>query len=256
MQKLSSGSQRAIAWTLRIVSLAILLTTWELYGSRPDTLAVAPVSDVLSSLVRGLLSGELVMATAGTVQTFFVGYLIAAVLGVSIGALIAVSRWAMNTLEPLVHAAYATPASLLIPILGIYTGFGFRGRVILVVIWSVFEVLINTTGAVRSVSSSLIEVGQAFGAGRRQFYQKIILPAAMPQIAVGLRLAVGKAIRGAVTAEVLLAVSNLGQVLINAGATFNIARMLAGIVLVMLMGLTLMRSAEAIERRAMRWQYL
>lgn len=249
-----TAKQRTIAWSLRIVSLTIFLIAWEMYGRRPDTLAVAPFSEVTTSLVTGLFSGELLAATAATVQTFLVGYAITAVLGVTFGVLIGVSRWAVNTLEPLVHAAYSTPASLLIPILGIYTGFGFRGRVVLVVLWSVFEVMINTTGGVRSVSPSLVEAGRAFGANRRDFYRKIVLPAALPQIAVGLRLAVGKAIRGAVTAEVLLAVTNLGQVLVNAGATFNIPRLLAGIVLVMLMGLALMRSAEALERRALRWQ--
>lgn len=254
MKEFSLGGQRAVAWSLRVVSLAAFLGAWEWYGRQPDVLAVAPVSEVAESLVGGLVSGELVTATAATVQTFAVGYVITVILGVTFGLLIGVSRWATNTLEPLVHAAYSTPASLLIPVLGIYTGFGFRGRVVLVVLWSVFEVLINTTGAVRAVPESLVEAGRAFGARRVDFYRKIVLPAAMPQIAVGLRLAVGKAIRGAVTAEILLAVSNLGGVLVNAGATFNIPRLLAGIVLVMLMGLALMRSAEALERRSLRWQ--
>lgn len=245
-----------VAWPLRIGSLGVFLSVWEIYGRRPDTLAIAPVSEVVTSLVSGLISGGLATAVGSTLLTFIVGYLITVVLGLTGGVLIAVSRWATNTLEPLVHAAYSTPASLLIPILGIYTGLGFRGRVTLVVLWSVFEVLINTTSAVRGVPASLTDVGKAFRASKGAYYRKIVLPDAMPQIAVGLRLAVGKAIRGAVTAEVLLAVTNLGKVLVDAGSTFNIPRLLAGILLVMLMGLVLMRSAEAIERRAFRWQQL
>lgn len=252
----TTARDRAIAWPLRIASLAVFLAAWEVYGRQPDTLAIAPMSEVVSSLVGGLVAGTLAKAAGSTVLTFLVGYLITVVLGVSVGMFIAVSRWATNTLEPLVHAAYSTPASLLIPILGIYTGLGFGGRVTLVVVWSVFELLINTTSAVRGVSTSLTDVGRAFRASRFSYYRKIVLPDAMPQIAVGLRLAVGKAIRGAVTAEILLAVTNLGKVLVDAGSTFDVPRLLAGILLVMLIGLALMRSAEAIERRAFQWQQL
>jgi ABC-type nitrate/sulfonate/bicarbonate transport system permease component len=73
-------------------------------------------------------------------------------------------------------------------------------------------------------------------------------------VVVGLRLAVGKAVRGAVTADVLLSISNLGKVLVSAQATFNISLMLAAIVLVLLLGLVLMRLAEWLERRILAWQ--
>lgn len=247
-------SSRPLAWLLRLSSLAILLVAWQWYGSRPDSFAIAPATEVAAALVEGVVGGELLRAAGGTLITFSIGYFFTAVLGVGFGLLIGTSRWATNTLEPLVHAAYSTPSSLLIPVLSIYTGFELRGRVILVVLWSVFEVVINTSTAVREVPDALRDVGRAFGADRLDFYRKVILPSAFPQIAVGLRLAVGKALRGAVTAEILLAVSNLGEVLVNAGATFRVPLLLAGIVFVTLVGLALMKAAEALERRLLRWQ--
>lgn len=250
----TARSPRTQAWLLRLTSLAVLLGAWQWYGSRPDSFAIAPASEVAVALVKGVLGGELLRAAGGTLLTFAIGYFFTAVLGVGFGLLIGTSRWAANTLEPLVHAAYATPSSLLIPVLSIYTGFELRGRVILVVLWSVFEVVINTSTAVREVPEALRDVGRAFGALRLDFHRKVILPAAFPQIAVGLRLAVGKALRGAVTAEILLAVSNLGEVLVNAGATFRVPLLLAGIVFVTLVGLALMKAAELLERRLLRWQ--
>lgn len=247
-------NSRTVAWVLRLASLAVFFSAWQWYGSRPDSFAIAPASEVFAALVDGLLSGLLLRAAGGTMVTFLIGYLLTAVLGVGLGLLIGTSRWATNTLEPLVHAAYSTPSSLLIPVLSIYTGFDLRGRVTLVVLWSVFEVVINTSTAVREVPAALREVGRAFGAARLDFHRKVVLPAALPQIAVGLRLAVGKALRGAVTAEILLAVSNLGEVLVNAGATFRVPLLLAGIVFVTLVGLALITAAEALERRLLRWQ--
>lgn len=253
-QTVDERRQKRIAWALRAISLAVFLGAWEWYGLQDRNIAIAPVTEVVASLVEGLAGGELLGALGMTMLTFAVGYVISAILGVTFGVLIGVSKWATNTLEPLVHAAYATPTSLLIPILGIYTGFGFTGRVVLVVIWSVFEILIPTTTGVREIPRSLQEVGHSFGARGLAYYRMIVLPSAFPHIALGLRLAVGKAIRGAVTAEVLLAVANLGRVLINSGSTFNVPRLLATIVLIMLLGLALMRGAERLERRVLRWQ--
>ena len=242
-------------WLVRLGSLVAFVAVWEWYGRRGDIFAIAPFTRVIGALVEGIADGSLLIAAAGTLLVVVVAYLISAVVGVAVGVLIAVSEWAENTLEPLVHAGYATPISLMIPVIGIYTGLGFRGRVTLTVFWSIFEIIVNTTGGVRAVPPSLIEVGRAFRARRPDLYRKIVLPAAMPSIALGLRLAVGRAQRGAVTAEVLLSVTNLGAVMVLAGAGFDVPLLLAGILFVMLVGFTLMRLAEGVELRLVRRRY-
>jgi ABC-type nitrate/sulfonate/bicarbonate transport system permease component len=248
------GRTRVIAWVLRIASLAAFLAAWEWYGQQGSSFAIAPATDVLSALWSGIVNGTLVRAAVGTIQTMVVGYLIAVVIGVGGGVLIAVSRWAANTLEPLALAAYATPMALLIPVIGIYIGLGFQGRVFLVVVWCVFEILINTITGVREVPPNLIETARSFGIGRWAMYRKVVLPAAFPFIIVGLRLGVGRAIRGAVTAEVLLSVTNLGKIMVSAGSTFDMPQMLAGIFFVMLLGYALMWVAEFVEGWVLAWR--
>lgn len=243
-----------LPWTARVLLLALVLGMWQWYGMRPESFAIAPVTEVAAAMWEGLVGGEFLRAAGGTLLTMLVGYSIAAFLGVGFGLFIGVSRYARNTLEPLVHAGYATPVSLLIPIIGIYTGLDFRGRVILTVLWCVFEILVNTTTGIREVSPALIEVGRAFNTPRRHLYFKIVLPAAMPYIMLGLRIGVGRAVRGAVTAELLLAAANLGAVLLIAGSTFDVPKLLAGIVFTMIMGLVLMKVAEVIERRALAYR--
>jgi ABC-type nitrate/sulfonate/bicarbonate transport system permease component len=253
----AAGARRALSlsrgdtvmWGLRIASVVAFLGVWEWYGRRPDSFTIAPVSAVAEAMYEGFASGEFLVALGGTVFTMVVGYLIAAVIGVGVGLWIGVSRYAQNTIEPLVHAGYATPISLLIPIIGIYTGLELRGRITLVVLWCVFEILVNTSTGIKEVPSSLIDVGKSFNASRWDLYRKVILPAATPFIMLGLKIGVGRAIRGAVTAELLLSAANLGRIVLGAGSTFNIPKLLAGIVLTMLLGLVLMRLASFVEQR-------
>jgi ABC-type nitrate/sulfonate/bicarbonate transport system permease component len=241
-------------WGLRILSFLLFLAAWQWSGSRPEMFALAPPSEVFPTLVEAILEGDLIRAAAGTLYTMIVGYLLAMVVGVVMGFAIAVSVWAKNAIEPLVNAAYSSPMAMLIPVLGVYIGLEFRGRVFLVVLWSVFVIIINTATGVREVPTSLVEMAQSFGMRRPDIYSKVIFPSALPYVLVGLRLGAGRALRGAVTAEILMSVTNLGKFLIDAGSTFQMAKLLAGIVLVILLGLVIIQGAEYVERRILSWR--
>lgn len=250
-----ANGRRWVLWGVRLAVIAALLALWQWYGNRPDSLAVAPLTDVLDSLWKGFVDdGELTSALFGTLTAFLVGYGISAVGGVLLGFVIATTTWGRNTLEPLVDAAYATPMSLLIPVLGIYTGLGFRGRVTLIVFWSIVEIIINTMAGVRATPPERVDLARSFSAPRRVIYRHVIFPSALPLVATGLRLGVGRAIRGAVTAELLLAAANLGRVSLFAQSTFDISRLLAVILLVMLVGVALMKTAAFLEHRALRYR--
>lgn len=245
----ASRRESVIAWGIRGISLATVLLAWQVYGSRPDTFAVASVTEVLGAIAEGVTNGALLDAALGTLTVTAIGYTIAAVIGVGVGVGIAVSRWMENTVEPLVAALYATPMSLMIPIIGIYTGLGLRGRVFFTVFWCIFEIIVNTASGVRDVPTATIETARAFGAKGLWLYRRVILPAALPSIVLGLRLGIGRALRGAITAELLLAAANLGEVMIRAGASFRISLLLGTIVLVMVLGFVLMRLGESVEKR-------
>jgi NitT/TauT family transport system permease protein len=250
----SSPVRRNALIGVRVGSIALVLIAWQWYGSKPDTFAVAPFTEVLESLWSGFAEGDFGPALRGTLWSFLVGYSISAVLGVLIGLAIATTAWGRNAIEPIVDIVYMTPMSLLIPIIGIYTGLGFQGRVLFIVLWSIVEIIVNTAEGVRSTPAQRIELARSFNSSRTMLYTKVIFPSALPQTMAGLRLGVGRALRGAVTAELLLAAANLGRLSLFAGSTFDIPRLMAVILLVMLTGLLLMRGASAIERRALRYQ--
>ncbi|KWX67404.1 ABC transporter permease [Mycobacterium sp. NAZ190054] len=245
----SNTAERVTVWVFRLAILVAILGGWQWYGSQPDVFAIAPVTEVAQSMWAGFADGEFPRALAGTMATMVVGYTIAAVLGVAIGLWIGVSEYARNTIEPLTNAAYATPVALFIPVIAIYTGLEMSGRVVLVVLWCIFEVIVTTSAGVREVPTPLVEVGRSFSLPRRDIYRKVVLPAATPYVLLGLRLAVARAMRGAVTAELLLASANLGLILTQSGARFDSPKLLAAILVTMFMGLILMRLASVIEDR-------
>jgi NitT/TauT family transport system permease protein len=248
-------SSRRAAWVaLRIASIVAVLGLWEWYGNDPDQYAVAPPSDVFPSLWDGLADGTFLTALGGTFGFMFVGLAIASVIGVGLGLIVASSSVADNTLTPLINAANTAPMTLLIPILGVYTGIDFWGKVFLVVAFAVFVILINTEAGVRAVSGAYHETAESFCVSRYQLIRHVVLPASAPFIVTGMRLGVGRAFRGAIVADLLLAVANLGQILVTAGSTFNTPRLLAGILFTTIVGVILMGAVELAERRIIRWR--
>jgi ABC-type nitrate/sulfonate/bicarbonate transport system permease component len=250
----SSPRRRWIAVGLRIASITVLLAIWEWYGSDPVHFATPPPSRVFPALWDALAHGELLDATVGTLTTLVVGLAISIVLGVVMGFAIALFPWARNTIDPLVDAAYAMPVTMLIPIVGVYTGLDFRGRVFIVVSYVLLVIVISTSTGVRDVPRDLVETARAFGLRGRRLWTGVILPSALSHIASGISTGVARGIRGAVTAELLLIAADLGAMILKAGALLDTPALLAAILWTLLLGYVLYAAALWLERRALRWR--
>jgi NitT/TauT family transport system permease protein len=249
-------NRRATAIALRVASLAALLGIWQWYGSDPLHFATPPPTEVFPALWDMLVNGDLLEATAGTLATLAVGMVISIVLGLVFGFAIALFPWARNTLDPLVDAAYAMPVTMLIPIVGVYTGLDFRGRVFIVVTYVALVIVISTATGVRDVPRDLIEAGRAFGHKGWSLWRAVILPSAGSHIASGVSTGVARGIRGAVTAELLLIAANLGELILGAGASLATDQLLAAILWTLLLGYVLYASALKAETRLLRWRTL
>jgi len=240
-----------IRWT---VSVVLFFVVWEIVGRRGDYTAIKPFSQVAGQLWSAMtVDGGLWRATAGTLGIALAGYAVAVVVGVAVGYLTGSSPVAAATLDPLVNAAYATPVYMVIPVLGIYLGLEFAGKVFLVVVFAVFVVIINTSAGVRQVPPGLLEMATSFRLTRAQKLRRIILPSAAPYIATGMRLAAGLSVQGAIVGELLLRVDNLGLQLLNAGSSFQIARLLAMSFFIAMLATATMLLARWAERRVIRW---
>jgi NitT/TauT family transport system permease protein len=245
---------RLVGIGLRVATLLVLLGAWQWYGSQPAHIATPPPSKALPALWTALTSQGLLKSTAGTLLEVVVGLAISLVFGIIVGFAIALFPWAKDTLDPLVDAAYAMPVTMLIPIVGIYTGLGFRGRVFIVFTYVALVIVISTSTGVREVDRGLIETARAFRVDRFAFFRKVLFPAALSHIGSGISLGVSRAVRGAVTAELLLVTANLGGYLVREQAIFNNAALLGGILWTLILGYVLYEFALFLERRATPWR--
>lgn len=237
-----------------LASVVLFLIIWEAIGRSGMLFAITPATEVLPLMVDELIHGELRAAIFETLRTAAIGLVIAVVLAVPAGLLTGSTQWASWVLDPLFNAGFAMPSAILLPVIGLYLGLGLESKLFMVVIFCFFVIAINTSTGVKTVSPGSKEMARAFGLSSREIAVKIVLRGASPAILTGIRIGVSRAVQGAVLADLLLAADGVGLYLIDAGSTFDVSDLLAGIVAITLVATILMFVARQIENRLMRWK--
>jgi len=241
-------------WLITLGSVGAVLLAWEwfgrdinpVFGSYPSAIAVA-----FFDLAR---SGVLAAAMAESLRAFVAGYAFAILFGVPLGLLIGRFRIAEAALGIYVTAGYAMPLVALVPLLVLWLGLGFAVKAAVVFLMAVFPICINTWLGVAAVPKSLIEVGKSFVAPNSVILRRIILPATLPYIMAGIRLAVGRAVVAMVIAEFFTTISGLGAIIINSANNFDTATMFVPIVVLMVLAVGLNGLIGLIELRVAPWQ--
>jgi len=247
---------KRINW-LGWLAFGFLLLSWEL-GARATPklqLYFPPVSRILSALVQALAAGPIAMHSLVTLGRFAEGYLLSAVLAVTLGAMLGYFRFLHSLLATLIEFLRPMPSVAIIPVAILLLGIG-DGMIVSVTVYaSVWPILINTIDGVRHIEPTLIDTGRTFGLKRRQILRQIILPGAAPYIVTGLRIGLSIALILVTTAEMVAGSKGLGFFILDEERAMNSANMYAGIVLVALMGYGLNRLFLLVEARALRWRH-
>ena len=235
-------------------SLVVVLLVWELVGRRSNPLFSSYPSAVFVAAVDLVASGQLLPALLESLQSFGVGYVMAALIGIPLGLVIGRFAVAEAALGIYVTAGYAMPLVALVPLLVLWFGLGFTVKVVIVFLMALFPICINTWLGVKSVPRSLIDVGVSFVASPFTILRRIVLPATLPYIMAGLRLAIGKAVMGMIIAEFFTAISGLGAIIINSANNFDTATMFVPIILLMVLATALTSLVGMLERLVAPWQ--
>lgn len=214
------------------------LAGWEM-ASRAGLLPVGTFSrpsDVFAAGASLLADGSLLLATAETLQAAFVGLCLGIAVGVPLGMVIGISAATRLTVVPTLDALRPVPPVALIPLSLLIFGFGVSMEAAVVGFACVWSILIATTAAVRSMEVRLAEVARALELGRLAYMRKIVLPAALARIAVGVRVAVGIALVVAVTVEIVVNPRGLGYGMIIAQQSLRPDSMYAQLMWIGLVG--------------------
>jgi ABC-type nitrate/sulfonate/bicarbonate transport system permease component len=255
------GLRRRHRWSLydhpnliRAASILFFLVVWEIYGRETDPILFTYPTAVVEAFFTLLVSGELLRQMAVSLGALAAGFGLSLILGVGLGLAMGRSRLAEAIFEPHVNALYATPQVALTPLFMMWLGLGFTVKVAVVFLFAFFPILINTASGAKNVSASIVEVGRAYQASRRQIMFKIVFPAALPFIMAGVRIAVGRGLVGMIVAELFTAITGLGAMLSLYGNIFETAKMFVVIIVLAGLGIGLIHATQMLERKMARWK--
>jgi NitT/TauT family transport system permease protein len=148
---------------------------------------------------------------------------------------------------------YSIPSVALVPLIVLWAGYETTAKVIILFIFAFFPMVINTYQGVKAVDPKLLEVGRAFRCSERQLWGNIVLPASLPFIVTGIRLAVGRGMIGMVLADLYTAISGIGYLIVRTASTFQVDKMFVPIVTLGLLGVTLTALLRMAEKRVAPW---
>lgn len=230
--KSASALRGASFWTvnrLRAAGFLTLLALWELAGASGLFFRGVLPSSVLiaKALIELLGSSAFYGHLAVTGIEVLVSFVLGGGAGVAAGLMLGASKRAGDIYEPFIHYLAPTPKIVFLPILLVLFGVGMGSKIALGTVSAFFPMALNIAAGVRQVSPVLLRVGKTFSLTRAQTVRMIYLPALVPPLATGLRIALGISIVGCLLSEYKLAKSGLGFLAGQYYESFHIAHMLA-----------------------------
>lgn len=244
---------RAWASALTLVVAVALWQAGASLGLIPTLFLPAPIA-IGKALWSLTLSGELWKHLSASLLRLAVGWALGTVCGIALG--LAVGLWSAlrSSGMALVSALFPIPKIALVPLFIIWFGIGEGSKIATLVFGVFFPTVIATAGGVDNVPRNLIRMGQSFGLSHGAIIRKIVLPAALPAILSGFRVTTSIAIVLLVAAEMIGAERGIGAFVLSAGNLYDTDNLLAGIVVLSLLGLAASWAIGLLERTLLRWR--
>jgi NitT/TauT family transport system permease protein len=246
-------ARTALRWIAPTVTFFLLLVLWGA-ATRifdwPIWLVPTPL-DVAEALweQRSLLPRQFWVTLLETLG----GFGLAVAIGIPIAIAIAVSPILELTIYPILLALNAVPKIAIAPILVLWMGFGYGPKIVVALLLCIFPIVIGTATGLKSTPPELVELARSLTANRRQMFLKIRFPAAMPQIFVGLKVAISLAVIGAVIGEFVGSSEGLGWVILNTQSNLDTPLAFASMALLAVMSIALFYALVALERLLVPW---
>lgn len=240
----------------RCAVIAVLLGLWEALPrlELTDPTFLPPFSAVLAAGFELARNGQLLEHTVASLSRVLAGFAIALAYAIPLGLAIGWYRRVGDVLNPLIEVLRNTAPLALLPVFILFLGIGEVSKVALVVYSCSWPLLLNTIGAVRQVDPLLVKSARTMGVTPLQLFVKVILPASIPTIFVGVRLASASAILVLIASEMVGAKAGLGFLVIYSQFNFQIAQMYFGIIAITTIGLAFNHGLESLERRLTAWK--
>lgn len=237
----------------RLVSLVLVLIVWELYGRSVNPVLFTYPTAIAQAAVEVVQSGELWKYLSASLVVFVQGMGLSILVGIPLGVLMARFHLVDAILEMYINALYAMPTVAIVPLIVLWFGFDTLAKTVIVFLFTIFPLILNTYQGVRNVEANLLEVARSFCSGERRLWSDVIVPSALPYILVGIRLAIGRGLVGIVIADFYTAVSGIGYLIVTYANSFQTAKLFVPILTLMFLGTFLTWLLKILEKRITPW---
>jgi NitT/TauT family transport system permease protein len=258
-QTMPTAKVHAAWWEHRAVFrygfLALILIVWQIVGPFISPIFFTYPSQIAIAFYNLTINGELPYYLAQSLEVMFYGLLSAVVVGIPLAVLMARVRWLDWALDFPINALYATPLVAVVPLLVLWFGIYLKAKIIVVFLFAVFPILINTYQGVRECDKNMLEVARSFRSSERRVWQDVLLPFALPYIAAGVRLAIGRGLVGMVIAEFYTTITGLGFMITRYANNFEMDKTFVPVIVLMALGVSLTSALKWLERRVAPWSH-
>ncbi|MGV9294788.1 MULTISPECIES: ABC transporter permease [Amycolatopsis] len=251
-----AGRGRFQAVFVKSIALILLLAAWEIAPRTGlvDPVFLPPFHTVLGALADLAGNGQLAANAGASLTRSLAGFALAVVTAVPLGVLIGWYKPVSDVLTPLVQVFLNTAALALLPVFVLILGIGETSKIAIVFYACTWPILLNTISAVRSVDPTLLKLARSLDLSAPRLFARVVLPASVPTIFTGIRLAGAAAIVVVIAAEMVGAKAGLGYLINFSQYNFAIPQMYAGIVAISVLGVAFNQLLVTVERRFTSWR--
>lgn len=242
---------------LRVGSVLAGLVMWHFIATtviNDTTFLVSPIVVAAAAYEMFFVNGEIYPHLFASSWIFFYGFLLAIVVGVPLGFIMALNPVVRDYVNPWMTTLYTTPRIAFAPVLLLWFGVGGGAKISIVFLGCVFPILINSYYGMRVVNREYVELARSFRLKSRALFFKILLPASVPFVLAGVRLAIGRGLTGVAIAEWFGATEGLGYLIFFAGQTLNIPTLFVGVAVFAALGIFGFEVVRRVEAYATPWK--
>ena len=233
--------------------VALILIVWEIVGPFISPIFFSYPSQIAIAFYDLTISGELPYYLAQSLEVMVYGLSVALVVGIPLGIAMARFRRLDWALDLPINALYATPLVAVVPLLVLWFGIYLKAKIIVVFLFAVFPVLINTYQGVRECDKNMLEVARSFRSSEWRMWQDVLFPFAVPYIVAGIRLAIGRGLIGMIIAEFYTTISGLGFMITRYANIFAMDKVFVPVIVLMVLGVSLTSLLKWVGRRIAPW---
>jgi NitT/TauT family transport system permease protein len=230
-------------------SLILWAILWEIVGQMQVTILLPPLSRVFVRIVEIVPTATFLSALWLTGYAFVVGNIIAILVGVPLGVLMGRSQIADRIFLPWVNLFLSAPLTALVPVIMVIFGLGQTTIILTVVLFAIWIIVLDARAGVRSISPSLVEMAESFGANQWQAFSRIYVWAALPEILAGIRLGVIRAVKGVIIGQILVSIVGFGALFKLYGSRFLMEHFWAALLVLFAFAFLLAEGLAWLERR-------